>query len=212
MLQASPRDAQHLRALVESGDMAGMGAEQLGHAPRAGADIQHRAQIAVLQQSALQRRLHRGIVGHQPAQFVPLHGVALEIGGRAAFAPGADRGQMAPVLGAARGESGIVMLGSGQQAGGGPAQRRRGKIAILGNGAFQKDPTALLAPLGKPRIAEDFDMARHTRLALPQHLRQFTHSQLHRRKQAHDAQPRGVCQRAEDRVDLHGGVGSRPLV
>jgi hypothetical protein len=55
--------------------------------------------------------------------------------------------------------------------------------------------------LGKASIAQDFDMARNARLALAQNLRQFAHGQLHRRQKAHDAQARGIGQRAQQGVN-----------
>ena len=59
-------------------------------------------------------------------------------------------------------------------------------------------PAAFLAALGEPGVAEDLDMARHARLALPEHLRELADRQLHRAQQREDAQPRRVGKRTED--------------
>jgi hypothetical protein len=62
----------------------------------------------------------------------------------------------------------------------------------------EKNPAPFLAPLGQPGIDKDFDMARHTGLALTENLGQFTHGQLHRTQKRHDSQSSRVGKRPED--------------
>ena len=114
----------------------------------------------------------------------------------------ADRStpRAAAILGATRGKGGVVGLGGGQQPRRGGAERRG---AILADGAAQEHPGALLAPFGKARVAQDANMARDARLALPQHLRELPHRELHVREQAHNAQPGAVSERAQEGIDLH---------
>jgi hypothetical protein len=72
--------------------------------------------------------------------------------------------------------------------------RRAGR---LGNGRAQEHPATFAPPLRQAGIAQDLHMARHTRLALPEHLRQFAHGQLHAGQKPHDTQTGGVCQGAQ---------------
>ena len=115
--------------------------------------------------------------------------MAREIGLRAGFAAGANGGKVAPVLGAAAGESGVLILGERQQTRGGRSERRG---ALFADGASQENPAAFLATLGQTGVAQDSNMARYARLALSQHLRQLSHRQFHMRQQTHDAQACGL--------------------
>jgi hypothetical protein len=49
-------------------------------------------------------------------------------------------------------------------------------------------------------------MARNARLALPQHLRQFPHGQLHAGQQPHDPQSRGIGQGTKSVEQGHEGT------
>ena len=66
-----------------------------------------------------------------------------------------------------------------------------------GIGERQEHPAAFLAPLEHAGIGEDLEMARDSRLALPEHLRQLADRQLHQPQQREDAQPRRVGKRLE---------------
>jgi hypothetical protein len=150
-----------------------------------------------------QRGLDRTVGRMQPAQLVPFGGITGKISLGGVFACGADRGEVAAVLGAARGELGVVLFGRSEQAGGGGAQRRR---AAFADRAAQEHPGAFLAPFGQPGIAQDPDVPGYAWLALPQHQGQFAHGQLHRGEQAHDPQPRRVSQGAKGGFDLHCSI------
>ena len=115
---------------------------------------------------------------------------------------------MAAVLAAARGEAGIVALGRSEE---GRRRRTQRWCAVLADGAAQEYPRTFLAPLGQAGVAEDADVARDARLALPQHLGEFPHGQLHGAEQAHDAQPRRVRQGAQEGVDLHLGASYKEI-
>ena len=173
--------------------------EQFGHAAGAGADIEQRPDRRDAQRR-LQRVLDRTVGGMELAQAVPLRGMAGKIGLRGGFPAGADRGEMAAVLGTAGGELGIVAFGSGKQARGGGAHRRGGP---LGDARPQEHPAAFLAPFGETGVAQDAHVARDARLALPEHLGKLADGELHRAEQAHDAQPGRVGQRAQEGIDPH---------
>ena len=107
---------------------------------------------------------------------------------------------MPPVLVAARGKAGVLVLARREQ----PRRRRAQRAGTaFGNRAAQEHPRSLAPPLGQHGIAQDFHMARDARLALPQHLRQFAHRQLHVGQQPHDPQPGRVRQRAQGGFKLH---------
>ena len=113
---------------------------------------------------------------------------------------------MTAILGTAGGKGGVILLGQFQQARRRAAQRGR---AAFTDRRLKKNPTAFLAAFGKPGIGKDADMARDARLALPQHLRQFAHGQLHCGQQAHDPEAGRVRQGAQQRVNPDGhGVSS----
>src|SRR3546814_5433581 len=61
-------------------------------------------------------------------------------------------------------------------------RRQRGGDRLDQFGPARRDehPASFLAPLGEPRVAQDFHMPADARLALPQHLRKLAHRQLHR--------------------------------
>ena len=71
------------------------------------------------------------------------------------------------------------------------------RLDAVGLGERQEHPASLLAPLEHPGVGEDLEMARDARLALPEHLRQLAHRQLHQPQQHHDAQPGRVGERLE---------------
>ena len=94
-----------------------------------------------------------------------------------------------------------VVLAGGEQAGDRAAQRRR---PVGADGDVQEHPGAFPATLGQPGVAQDLDVARDARLALPEHLGQLAHRQLHVGEQPHDAQPRRIGERAQGGFELHG--------
>jgi hypothetical protein len=136
----------------------------------------------------------------QPAQFVPIVRMRREIGLCLAFPVLADRGQLAPVLFALFRKGGVGSLRIDQQIADSRAKRRR--LARIGAGA-QEYPAAFAPSFGQTRVAQDADVPRHARLALPQHLRDFTHCQLHRAKQAHDPEPGRIGKGAEEVFGSH---------
>ena len=136
----------------------------------------------------------------EAAQLVPFGGVAGEIVLCGVLTRGADCGEVAAVFGAACGKGGVAFLGQSEQAGGGGTKRRR---AAFSDGAAQEYPAAFFLPFGQASIAQDPNVARNPRLALPEDLCQFTHGQLHRRQQTHDPQPGWVGQSPQGGFDLH---------
>ncbi len=86
-------------------------------------------------------------------------------------------------------------------------QRRRHRLHRLTIAQRDEDPAAFLAALGQFGIDQNLHMATDARLALPQHLRQFAHRQLHRAQQRQYAQPRRIAEGAKDFERV--GHGSR---
>ena len=113
---------------------------------------------------------------------------------------GSDRCELAAILIALARKFGVFALCDGEQARNGGGERSR---TVGPSGSPQKDPAALAAALCKTRIDENSDVTRNARLALPQHLRNFAHGKLHRAQQAQYSQAGRVCQRTEDRIDVH---------
>ena len=88
-----------------------------------------------------------------------------------------------------------------------PTARLRDRLAD--RAAFddaQEHPAPLAPPLDQPGLDEDADVARHARLALPQHGGEFADRQFHLAQQRDDPQPGRVRQSAEDVEQIsHGG-------
>ena len=197
MLELGAGDAQHFKVLVERDDAVGVRREQLGHAARARADIEQRTQRRI-GQGLGQAVFHHGIGAVEGAQFIPLTGMAGEIGLRRCLARLADRGELGAVGLAQGGEGGFVRFGEREQVLHRIDHRPRG-FALP-----QEHPAAFAPAFGETRVAQDADMARDARLALTQHLREFAHGKLHRAEQAGDAQPGRITQSLEDVLDHHG--------
>ena len=138
--------------------------------------------------AAVDRLLDLAFGDVERADLVPHLGMAGEIAVGGLGALGADR------LGA-RGVGGEQRAGSRASR---PASisANIGSTA-LGVGERQEHPAALLAPLEHAGIGEDLQVARHARLALPEHLRQLADRQLHQPQQRDDAQPGRVGKRLE---------------
>ena len=134
------------------------------------------------------------------AQRIPFLGMAGEIVFRRRFASRANGGEMAAVLGAARGEGGVVALRGVENARRRLSERRG---TVLPDRAAQEDPAAFLAPLGEPGVAQDADVARDARLALAEHLCKLSDGQFHMREQAHHPQPGRVRQGAKQGLNSH---------
>jgi len=199
VLEPCAREPQHFGALVERDHAVRARGEKLGHPPGTGADIEQRPETVVAERLA-ERLLDRGVGRVQHPQPVPFLGMGGEIFGCAVLARSANRGEVAAILGAARGEGIVAVLGGAQQSrdGGGETGTFRAPDQLP-----QEHPAALLAPLGKARIAQDPGMARDARLALSEHLRELADRQLHRRQQPHDPQPGRVRKRAQGGFDPH---------
>lgn len=117
-------------------------------------------------------------------------------------------GKMAPVVLTLSGKGGIMRF-SGvkqfcsrvQQCSFGPG---------FAQGAAQENPAALSPPFNQCAVHQYRHMARNTRLALSQHLRHFTHRQLHPGQQPHDPQARGIGKGANNAFGwgncLHGRI------
>ncbi len=126
--------------------------------------------------------------------------MAGEIGVGLGSASGADGFQPRSVGLRQRAEFRVLCLRRSEQAGNGIVER----FALM-SGA-QEYPAAFAMPLRQPRIDQPGNMLRHARLALPQHLRQFAHRQLHAVDQPQNPQPRRIAQSAEDGFGEHRDI------
>ena len=122
------------------------------------------------------------------ADLVPDLGMAGEIAvgrfgalGANGFGPRRIGGEPAPAVGCVRP---IV-------------DKREQGLDPIGLRERQEHPAAFLAALEHSRVGENLEVARHARLALPEHLRQFADRQLHHPQQRQDAQPGRIGKRLE---------------
>ena len=168
--------------------MRGVAAEQFDHPPGAGADIDQPPNRPVAE-GVGDRLLDLAFGDMERADVVPGSGMKREIA-RCGLGPvGANRLQP-PDVG---GELGLRL---------GPApaiDRIEQGSCPVGVGQHQEHPAALLAPRDQPAVGKDADMARNTRLALPEQLRQLTDRQFHRPQQRENPQPTGIGKRLEKR-------------
>ena len=67
--------------------------------------------------------------------------------------------------------------------------QREHRFDPLRVGKREEHPAAFLAPLEHTGISEDLEVARNSRLALPQHLRELTDRKLHQPEKGGNAQP-----------------------
>ena len=187
VVQLRPRQPQHLRRPVDAQRAVRLVAEQLQHPPRARTDIDQAAERPGAQHRR-HRRLDLALRDVERSDRIPFAGMPLEPRGRARRAIGAHRGQ-------ARGVRHRPMIGLILRPG---VDRARDRLRRRRLAQRHEHPAALLAPFGKARIAQDLHVPADPRLALPQHLRQLAHRQLHRPQQREDAQPRRVGKGTED--------------
>ncbi len=193
MLQLGARQTQHFRAAVDGGAVVGGGAEQFDHPPGAGADIEQPAERAVVDHGG-QCGLDLGLGHIERADRIPLAGVLREEIRRALIAHGANRAQLLTVAGMLRRQRLAHRVLAAQKR----IEQPRGRMVAAWQGGAQEDPAAFLVPFGQASLRQDADVARHARLALVEHLRQFAHRQLHQLQQQHDAQPAIVGQCPEE--------------
>ncbi len=104
-------------------------------------------------------------------------------------------GQLAAVVVARRREAVVCRFGGTKQSAHLPRQPAGCRA--------QEDPASLAPPFGETGVAQDGDMPRDARLALPQDLRDLADRELHGRHQPHDAQPGAVGKGAEGKLGLH---------
>src|SRR6516165_10122997 len=83
-------ECQHVERQIKAKTALDIGPKQFKHAPGAGAEIKERADRLVGERGA-DRVLDRGVGDMQPADAIPLRGVAAEIGLRRGGARGAHR-------------------------------------------------------------------------------------------------------------------------
>ena len=197
MLQLGPCHAQHLKTFVQRDNPRSIASKKLSHPPCTRTDIKQSAQI-MAGKRLNKLLLHLTIRAVQSAQIVPLASVTREVLARGVLARIADRGQLAPIIIAGLRKRRVLSLGNRQNA----IKRSDHRIRFIQpSGSAQENPAAFAATLGKACIAQNTDMARHTRLALPQHLRQFAHRQFHGRQQPRNAQARRISKSLEQGVN-----------
>ena len=133
-----------------------------------------------------QRRLDLALVDVERADAVPLRGIFAEIGGGELGALALDRGQPLQIERDRR----VGLAAGGDEMAGQRARRAARAEAI-------EDPAAFAKAVEKTRLAQQLQMARHARLALPEDLRQFADRQLAAGAQNQEAQSRRLGHRAQ---------------
>ena len=185
--QLCTRQPQHLRAAVDAQRAVCLVPEKRDHPAGARADIDEAADPAPGQQRA-HRRLHLGFGHIKAADRVPLLGMLVEIAFGGGRAVGAHRSKARRIGGLPVIDMPLLPDVERPQNG-----RHIGLVAQP-----QENPAAFLAPRGKTGIGKNLHMARNARLALPQHLCQLAHRQLHRAQQHENAQARRIGKGAKD--------------
>ena len=185
--ELDPRQPQHLRRAVDADRLRGARAEQFDHPPGAGADIDQPPERSLCRgcgrSRARLRFRRRGASGSGPT---PRPGRR-----NSGWRPRRARRWTASVRRRRRRTSAsVVVIGPAVD----QREQRRHAIRL---GKRQEYPAAFLAPLEHTGVGEDLQMARHSRLALAEHQRQFADRQLHPPQQREDAQPGGVGKRLE---------------
>ena len=153
--------------------------EQLEHAPGAGAEIEQRAERPVAEGGA-DRGFDRFVGGVQPADAVPLGGVAAEIvlrrRGAAPRAPPASRSRSRAMIGIGR----IELFD----------EPRTSSALGAALAAAEERPRPLAEPLDQAGLGQQLEMAGNPRLRLAQDFGELRHGQFRLGQQREDAQPR----------------------
>jgi hypothetical protein len=170
------------------------------HATGAGADIE---QVVGLGRSdnLIQRRLDLPLVDIKRTDVVPSRRILAKIGSRDLGALPLDRGQSLQI----EADRPVSLAARHDQVPHQGACRAAGAQAI-------EHPTALAKAVEQSGIAQQLQMPRHARLALPEDLRQFADRQLAARAQNQEPQPgrfRGGAQCEQQFVHRCAGLDCR---
>ena len=188
--QLGARQPQHLRRCGRCRcALSARAAEQFDHPAGAGADIDQPPDRRVAKRARrspprLRSRRH-GASGSRPSRRR----------GRRNSAPRLRRGRRAPpssrAASAAHCAAPFVAAQRSID-----CEQRLGPRRV---GQASGTPSCLPCGARRARRRRGSDMARHARLALPEHLRELADGQLHRPQQRQDAQPAGIGKRLEKR-------------
>ena len=149
-------ERQHVEGQVEAEAALDLRAEQLEHAPGAGAEIEQRADLAAGERAA-DRLLHRLVRDMKLADAVPLGGVAAEIGLRGGVALRAHRGQPLAIA-CQRRVGGIEARNQ--------LARQLGRPAALAQA--EERPGPFPEAIDQPGLGQEPQMPRNARLRLAQ--------------------------------------------
>ena len=185
LIDASARQRQHRRALVDADCARRVRGEELQHAPSAGAKIEQIAER--LRADDVEERGFNPLLRRmQRADLIPIGGARGEIGGRLLAARFA-RNVEADAVGV---HDRIGRIETAQ-----PFMRQRSTRF----GEAEEGPGALALARGEPCLDQQAQMARDARLRLAENGDQLANGEFGDFQQAEDAQPRLLAGRFEAR-------------
>ena len=172
-----PRQRQHLARLVDADGLLDLGRQHFQKPAGAGADVEQPARAD--RQVMGQRALDLAVGDVQGPQFVPALGIVAEE---------AHRGGLPTLLqgvepGAVGGDPAVLGIDP-------PHELSHKGCIVAGRHQAKARELRLAKALEQSRFDQKLEMARHARLALPQHVHIVADGQIFARRQRQDSQPR----------------------
>ena len=192
-------ERQHVEREIQAQAALDLRAEQLEHAPGAGAEIEQRAHLDARERAG-DRLLDRLVGDMELADAVPLRGVAAEIGLRHLVALRAHGNEPLAIARQRR----VVGIEPRDE-----LARELGRAAALAQ--TKERPRSFAESVDQAGLGEEPQMARNPRLRLAQDGGEVRHRELGLGEQRENAQPGGLAgglQRAVERLERQvGGSG-----
>ena len=177
MARLARASASISRRLVDADGLLDLGRQHFEQPAGAGADVEQAARAD--RQVMGKRALDLAVGDVQGAQFVPALGIVAEEahrGGLAALLQGVEPG-------AVGGDAGVLGIEPAHEL------AHQGGI-VAGSHEAEAGELGFAETLEQARFDQEFQMTRHARLALPQHVDVVADRQVLARRQRQDAQPR----------------------
>ncbi len=189
-LEIDARHRQHLARQIDTDGTLDLGPEDLEHAPRTGADIEEVAQ-PFRREQRLQRPLDLALGDVERADAVPLRRVGAEISRRLGGALMLDGGEALAI----EGERGVGLRHQFDQ-------EPRQLACPRPPGRAIEHPGALAEAVEQPGIAEQLQVPRHARLALPEDVGKLADREFALGAQHKQAKPGGLRRCAQPHQQL----------
>ena len=185
MLEIDPGDGQHLARLIDAERALHPRRQDFEHAPGSSADVEQIARVR-RGDEVDKRRLDFALVDIERADSVPLRCVLAKIGGGKIGTLLLDCAQALQIESDGR----IIFIA-------GPDQLTRQRPRRTGLAQAIEDPAAFAEAIEQPGLAQQLEMTRHARLALPEDLGQFADGQFPAGAQHGEPQPGRLGHRAQ---------------